>query len=293
MPLTRRESPEAASFVYKVWESRAIWRHHQKMRVLSPLQAVNNKLAAARFAASLGVAVPKILQEPAPLDSLLPPLCDSFTLKPLRGTSGLGVLLLRREGVSFRNALSGATYPSWSAARDAAREEAKDKSSDFYLEETLLPAAESQGHLDDFKFYTFYGTVGLILQKRRLDAWTACYKWINPSWKLVTTTGRYLRQQAPELPAPHRKKELVEVAERLSAAVPAPFLRIDLYDTREAVVFGEFTPHPGGFHTFSEEWDAVLGRLYEEAAARLQIDVAYGRFDFAGFWQRIKSSSFK
>lgn len=46
-------------------------------------------------------------------------------------------------------------------------------------------------------------------------------------------------------------------------------------------------PIPDGFNTFSKEWDIMLGHLYEEAAARLQMDLVHRRFDLQAFWARL------
>ena len=285
-PRSRQIDAQEPSFAYKIRESQDVWRRARELKVPLPLQAVDHKLDGARFAASFGVRTPEILCPPVPLAELRPPSRTRFTLKPVHGTSAKGVLLLERMGSGFREILSDDFHSSWSSALAAAEAETGSRSRTFYIEELLLPDVCSGGFLDDFKFYSFYGKVGLILQKRRVTRRESLYRWLNRSWECVDT-GRYVTRLAPNLPDPSSKAELVAVAELLSAAVPVPFLRIDLYSTPEGGVFGEFTPHPGGFNTFSKEWDIMLGHLYEEAAARLQMDLVHRRFDLQAFWARL------
>ncbi|WP_366555791.1 ATP-grasp fold amidoligase family protein [Aquibaculum sediminis] len=276
------------SFAYKIRESQDAWRLARQMRVVTPLQAVDHKLDGARFADALGVRPPKILGGPASLAELTPPECASFTLKPLRGTSGKGVLLLKREKSGFRDLLSKALYPTWSSAC-AASQRSVNHNEEFYIEELVCNNSVSESCPDDFKFYCFYGVVGVILQKKRINNKKSLYRWLNSSWEVVNT-GRYVNRVDSNLPTPENKGKLLLAAERLSSSVPVPFLRIDLYADDEGAVFGEFTPHPGGFDTFSEKWDIKLGSLYEAASARLQIDLVHCRFDLNAFWSRFGRS---
>src|SRR5690606_29992026 len=72
----------------------------------------------------------------------------------------------------------------------------------------------------------------------------------------------------------------VELAEQVSGAVPAPFLRIDFLRSATGLVFGEFTPRPGGYDQFNDETDERLGRAFSLAEGRLVADLLRGkRFD--------------
>lgn len=285
---SRHIDAQEPSFTYKIRESQDAWKLARQLKILTPLQAVDHKLEGTRFAAALGVRAPQVLTGPAPLPKLKVPSCASFTLKPLRGTSGKGVLLLNREKGGFRDILSGDFHSSWHGACDNAAAAVK-YASPFYTEELVNEDVRGGTCPDDFKFYCFYGVAGLILQKRRLDHRQASYRWLDRSWRPVET-GRYSKKIDAGLTTPRRKDELLAAAELLSSQVPAPFLRVDLYNGEQGPVFGEFTPHPGGFHTFSKEWDVVLGRLYEEAAARLQLDLLRQKFNLEQFWERIRAA---
>ena len=81
----------------------------------------------------------------------------------------------------------------------------------------------------------------------------------------------------PDLPTPPNLEEMVEIAERLSVAVPTPMIRVDLYDTSEGVRLGEFTVMPGGKQYYRADHDLALGTLWDRAVGRLQRDLANGR----------------
>jgi hypothetical protein len=76
---------------------------------------------------------------------------------------------------------------------------------------------------------------------------------------------------------------MVELAERLSAIIGRPFLRIDLFESERGPVLGEFTPRPGPPEVFVPEIDEELGRLWEQAEQRL-----FAREIDDGRWRHIQ-----
>jgi hypothetical protein len=66
------------------------------------------------------------------------------------------------------------------------------------------------------------------------------------------------------------------VAERVSTVIRAPFSRIDLYDIRGRIVFGEVTPCPGSPGWFGPDLDVTMGEAWERAQVRLWRDIAEG-----------------
>ena len=67
---------------------------------------------------------------------------------------------------------------------------------------------------------------------------------------------------------------MLEHARVFSKAVPLPFVRVDLYGTTKGIVMGEITLLPGGNQHYIPVQDARLGKMWEEAEMRLQIDLA-------------------
>ena len=66
-----------------------------------------------------------------------------------------------------------------------------------------------------------------------------------------------------ELPLPQNLPALVDAATRLAAAVPAAFVRVDLYEIGGKPYFSEFTFYPnGGYLPFDPpEWDEKIGEM--------------------------------
>jgi hypothetical protein len=80
----------------------------------------------------------------------------------------------------------------------------------------------------------------------------------------------------PTIALPGSLGELFDTAGRVSTAIKAPFSRIDLYDVKGRVVFGEVTPRPGSPNWFGSKLDASLGEAWERAQVRLWRDIADG-----------------
>lgn len=73
---------------------------------------------------------------------------------------------------------------------------------------------------------------------------------------------------------PANAGEILNVARRVSAAVPSAFVRVDLYDTPKGVYLGELTFYPGTFYYKNRKlmhpMEAErLGRMWDSAAERL------------------------
>ena len=64
----------------------------------------------------------------------------------------------------------------------------------------------------------------------------------------------------PPPPRPARLEELLDLAERLAAGVD--FVRVDLYDLPQRIVFGELSSFPAGGDSpfYPESFNAEFGR---------------------------------
>lgn len=108
------------------------------------------------------------------------------------------------------------------------------------VEEMLCSA--SGGEMKDYRFYTYRGKVRAIsigsptYRKRQLNAF------LSPEWNLIPLT-KYKEELPTPLPdPPSRLPEMLDIASTLGARFD--FVRVDLYDTSQGVVFGEFTFYP-------------------------------------------------
>jgi hypothetical protein len=138
----------------------------------------------------------------------------------------------------------------------------KDMTPVVVAEELLL---DENGNLPcDFKLHCFGGTVATI--QVDLDRETAHRRnFYDRDWTLqpfIWTEwegDRPLWPNGREVPRPAALPEMIRIAEALSADFP--YARIDLFDCRGTIYFGEITfYHGGGFERFAPpEYDRVFG----------------------------------
>lgn len=248
---------------------------------LSPRMELLSKLRSYRFAESHGVLVPEVLSVWSDLADIdWDELPERFVLKSVRGYSSQGVFPLHRAPGGFRVVGRPEVLTPDDVTATLRRREARGLIVGPYFAEALLSERTDPHALPtDHKLYTFYGRVGHVLLRRVIQHG----KNQTAHWQYLDRDGRDLgdvvlgRSVSTELPAPANLGEFVEIAERLSLAVPTPLLRVDLYDTPQGVCFGEFTIQPGGQQEYREDHDQALGKLWEEAEGRLRRDLSNGR----------------
>lgn len=237
-----------------------------------PIMSVNSKTAGYAFAESLGIPTPTRIadyQHPTNIDwSTLP---DSFVIKTLNGTSARGVLVLQRYPGGYVDLLSEdpAVLTDEQIVADLARKaDAGKVSAELVIEE---PVRSPTGELLDMKLYCFYGTVGLVAVIARDARHRLRFRHF---WPDGADAGdiRPDRQYDPAIPVPVHLKDLLSAGEKLSTALPEPFVRLDFYEQAEGIVFGEVTPSPGGDQIFRPDVDEHLGSLWEDAEARLRAE---------------------
>ena len=245
-----------------------------------PAHRLNSKLPALRWAAQHGVEVPRVLGRwPSPDTVDFGALPDRFVLKSTVGAGGVNVFPLVRDPRTgeYTDMLTGEpTTPT--AVRERLRARHHERSR-YFAEEFLVGRTGEPGAVpDDIKVFCFYGEA-VYLEARRGDQSRAAH---------VTTRVRAFAADGTELPharalmhagerdiaTPSDIPGVVAAAERLSASVRWPMIRLDFYETDRGVVFGEFTKNPGHPPALPPEWDRRLGEAYEAGYARLLRDVA-------------------
>ena len=124
------------------------------------------------------------------------------------------------------------------------------------LVEELLLAADGAA-ADDYDLYVFHGRcehINVIPPPER-PAHRPLPAGLDASKAPARRTGR--RQPA----APPNLREMVRIAEALGAETD--FVRVDLYDLGDRVVFGELTNTPiAGKPFFDRAFDRMLGELW-------------------------------
>ena len=109
---------------------------------------------------------------------------------------------------------------------------------------------------NDYKLYVFHGRCELItlvsgrMQGKRVDHF-------RPDWSRVDVRGTSPRSEV-DPPPPPNLAEMVRIAETLGAETD--FVRVDLYDLGDRVVFGELTNTPmAGVEAADPAFDRLLG----------------------------------
>lgn len=245
--------------------------------------SLDKKSVAYPFVDRQGVSTPKIYCKNTKLDDIqLNPDWGSFVLKPEQSHSSLGVSLnyFNLDTQQYLELLTNKDINFDEILKFSKELMHEKKIADSWMIEELLFADDGELYaLDDWKFYTFYGEIGLILQKHKCLDGTLQYKLYDENLNTIKNTGKYIGHINNELPVAKHIQQMIKDAKKLSSLIPRPYMRVDLFSTSRGVVFGEFTPFPGGFSMFWKSWDQLLGQLWLDAEARLEIDIRTGKFN--------------
>jgi hypothetical protein len=131
------------------------------------------------------------------------------------------------------------------------------------LVEELLPG--DGGVPFDFRFFVFGGNVRVIqVEQDRFDDHRR--NLYSREWEELDVEYGYPRGRP--VPRPGQLDDMITVAERLADGMD--FIRVDLYDIADRVVFGEMTIYPvSGWASFDPpEFDAYLGKLWHDETRR-------------------------
>lgn len=245
-----------------------------------PAQQLPLKLASNSLATSHGLRTPVVhaVWERPELVRLAD-LPDRFVLKTDQGANSAGVVPLTRVASGHYRQVDGSG--SWTEA------EIRDRLADVVergrgkppiFAEELITEASGRPVPDDVKLYTCYGEVAQVLLRR-----------VGRHGVASSVTKRYVDAQGVDIDGavdtptdrtiavPDILPDLVVAARHLSRAVGIPFVRVDLYDAGDDVVFGELTVVPGGQQRYAAAHDEAMGTMMELARWRLELDLVAGR----------------
>lgn len=234
------------------------------------------KIISHPFVENLGMRVPQRLAVLEALDGLADAgLPDLFVLKLANGWSSRGVMILERQGPDRffdHMALQSLTLDS---IKDIQLEKAASfaTKAPVWIVEELIHHTLGVGAIPfDYKFYCFRGRVGLIVQIDRNTGPVKMALFDGDFRPLRRNTDYVLSETArPGMPViPLHAAEMLWWAQRLSLEADSPFVSIDMLDSPEGPVFGEFTYSPGGTHrkifVFSNDMLDKLDALMDETA---------------------------
>lgn len=120
---------------------------------------------------------------------------------------------------------------------------------------------DGSGELNDYKLLCYNGRCRnlFVCTERSNDVKVDFF---DTEWNHLPFT-RVHQNSSKIIQKPALLKEMVKIAEKLAKAIDTPLVRIDLYDIKGHVYFGEITFFPGGgMEAFQpEEWDYKLGEM--------------------------------
>jgi teichuronopeptide biosynthesis TupA-like protein len=238
--------------------------NHRKLYDRNPAFIVTSDKYAVRdyVAERVGAEylVPLLAHETNPREIDFAALPRAFAVKLNHG-SGLNILVTDKAAVNWEEILlklqRWMRFPYHKAHREWAYQQIMPR---VLVEELLQDRA---GNLpDDYKLHVFHGKVRLIqvhydrFGEQRINLFDERYRLAK------------VRYQAPpaldRMTPPRHLDTMIAVAERLAAGFN--YARIDLYEHRDRVYFGEITHYPAaGIGVFDPpEFDRVLGDLWLE-----------------------------
>jgi hypothetical protein len=115
---------------------------------------------------------------------------------------------------------------------------------------------------DDYKFFCFSGRVEFL--KIDFDRFEGhAEKFFDRDLNRLDLVERGLKQYQGKIDLPDNIKDMIRVAESLSEGFD--FIRVDLYNVKNKIYFGEFTPYPGGVSAKFEpdSFDYVFGEKWK------------------------------
>ena len=271
--------PAGPSYATKLAAARRVSRRATEIGTPDPVWAINDKADAYAWVDGLGVRRPALLGEYPRCSAVdWTSVPDRFVLKPARGAGANGVHLLERRSDAWYDRRSGRTVTPEEVCRTMqVLVDRGTVSDEVILEQMVNDSRRPDQPPVDYKVHTFYGQVAVVLarapQTSPGEEPRTGTKAFDSGWQDLgpdVVPGLQDRAIAP----PRHADELLAMAAHISAAVPRPFLRVDLYDDDDGPMFGEITPFPGGPHKYRRDIDRLMGECWEDAEARLLVRAA-------------------
>lgn len=120
---------------------------------------------------------------------------------------------------------------------------------------------ENYNELKDYKLFCFNGIPKIFLVcSERFSSNNMCETWFNENWELLSLIENKHRIDK-NINKPLNFERMKEYASKI--AKDMPFVRVDFYEIRKKIYFGEITFYPAsGYEKFEpKEWDKKLGDM--------------------------------
>lgn len=236
-----------------------------------PEWQLDDKKSAYSFVEQFKIKVPHTNNYSYDIASL--PLQEGIVIKPVNGAGGRGVYIVHDDKwiIDVKESSDFQGFDELRSRMHRDLEIGAVAEDSWFIEEIIYENKQEKLAGRDLKFYTFYGKVGLILEIIRYPEMRYC--WWDSNLNRISV-GKYDEQL---FIGEGVTKEELQMVEKLSEQIPAPFIRIDFLRSEYDLVFGEFTPKPGNYDEFNKEVDQRLGDDYLKAQVRLDMDLINGK----------------
>ncbi len=247
-------------------------RHSYNDNIVLPEWKLDQKVEGLRFAREMGLQTPGLYQANVAIADVIPR--KNSVIKPVDDAAMRGVFIIYAEN-NILELKTGKTFSSRDQLVSHIHwllKERKLQSDNWLVEEYI--ADSNNNPAVDIKFYTFYGKVGWITEILRRPE--VKYHVMDAGGN--TILSRYAANET--FAGKGVAIDEIELAEKVSLEIPAPFIRIDFLRSSSGLCFGEFTPRPGIVGGLSGKRDHLYGTFFHQAEARLYKDLLKGkRFD--------------
>ena len=131
------------------------------------------------------------------------------------------------------------------------------------VEQYMYDSETELENLTDYKFFCFNGEPKYVytVHDREKGHDYALHRFYDIEWNLQNMDLDHRGEQNISEDKPSQLDKMIEIASILSKGIP--FVRVDLYQAKDKVYFGEMTFYPrSGWEPFyPEEWDLKLGKM--------------------------------
>ena len=192
-------------------------------------------------------------------------LPNSFVLKDTLGCGGSSVIIVRNKKEADIEEIKKTvkSWPNTNRGKHPGREWVYDNQKPKLLIEEPIDSGDEEFGLVDYKFHCFNGEVAYVyvICDRNLGN-GAALGIFNKDFQRMPVSRRDERPLLKEIKKPDNYAEMVACAEKLSS--PFPHARIDLYNQKGKIYFGEITFFDGsGYMSFEpDSFDYVLGEKF-------------------------------
>lgn len=241
-----------------------------KLKYRNPLMLrCTDKYEVRKVIEEMGLAdilIPLIGVFNSPTEIEFDKLPNEFVAKTTDGGGGNQVLICRDKNSLGRDAFF-ARLDEWMKApksKNAGREWAYENG---YPRRIVIEKLIKNGECNDLPDYKFFCFNGKPLYCQYIDnrSTTETIDFYDMNWKHQDFVGlnTACRNSGLIIPKPENFDHLKGIAEKLAGDYP--FVRVDLYNTVDEILFGELTFYPAsGFGCFTpDEWDAKIGELLD------------------------------